>query len=64
MTATNPNQEIDTMKVSQNEDGTFNLEWHPDDPKWAWLNGMSEEQVKIIMEKAIQDFLEEMNGTV
>lgn len=62
MTATNPNQEIDTMKVSQNEDGSFSIEWHPDDPKWAWLNGMTQEQVQIILEKAIEDFMEELKN--
>jgi len=62
MTATNPNQEIDTLKVSENEDGTFNIEWHPDDPKWAWMNGMSNEQVQIILEKAIENYLEELKN--
>ena len=62
MTATNPKQETDTLKVSQNEDGTFNLEWQPDDPKWAWLNNMTQEQVQIMLEKAIQDYLEEVKN--
>ena len=62
MNAINPNQEIDTMRVSQNEDGTFNIEWHPDDPKWSWLNGMTQEQVQIILEKAIEDFMEELKN--
>ena len=56
------NKEIDTLKVSQNDDGTFNIEWHHDDPKWAWLNGMTQEQVQIILEKAIEDYLEEIKN--
>jgi len=59
MSATNPNQEIDTLRVTENEDGTFNIEWHPDDPKWNWMNAMSQEQVQIIFEQAMKNFIEE-----
>lgn len=62
MTAQNPNQEIDTFRVTENEDGTFALEWHPDDPKWAWLNDLTQDQIQIIMEQAIQSFMEESKG--
>ena len=29
----------DSLKISQNEDGTFSMEWDKEDPKWKWLNG-------------------------
>ncbi len=60
MNAANPNQEIDTLKITQNEDGTFNIEWHPDDPKWSWMNDLTQDQVQIILEQAIQNFLGEL----
>ena len=47
----------DTLKVSQNEDGTFTLDWSPDDPKWSWLNNLTSAEIQIIVEQAIADFL-------
>ena len=47
----------DSLKVSQNEDGTFTLDWSPDDPKWSWLNNLTSAEIQIIVEQAIADFL-------
>lgn len=45
----------DTLKVKENEDGSFTMEWDPEDPLWSWLNTMSEEEItKIITDYAEQ----------
>ena len=59
MSATNPNQEIDTLKITQNEDGSFTMDWDPQDPKWEWLNGLTSKEVQVIMEQAIKDYLDD-----
>ena len=56
MSATNPNQEIDTLKISQNADGSYTMDWHKDDPNWSWLNNLTSKEIQIIMEQAIKDF--------
>ncbi len=56
MSATNPNQEIDSLKFTKNEDGSFSVEWDPQDPKWSWLNGLTSKEIQIIMAQAIQEF--------
>jgi hypothetical protein len=56
MSATNPNQEIDTFRVIQNEDGSFSAEWDKNDPKWCFLNNLTSKEIQIIMEQAIKDF--------
>ena len=43
----------DSLKVSQNEDGTFTLEWDKDDPQWSFLNGLTSKEITAIIEKAI-----------
>lgn len=44
---------IDTLQVNENEDGSFTMEWDPEDPVWSWLNTLSEEDItKIITEYA------------
>jgi len=49
----------DSLKISQNEDGSFTMNWDPQDPKWSWLNGLTSKEVSIIMEQAIKDYLDD-----
>ena len=51
----------DSLKVEQNQDGTFTLEWDKDDPKWSFLNGMTAKEIQIIVEAAVKEGL---NGPV
>ena len=45
----------DTLTVKENEDGSFTMEWDPEDPLWSWLNTMTEEEItKIITDYAEQ----------
>jgi len=48
----------DSLKVDQNKDGTFSLEWDKDDPNWSWLNNMTSKEIQSFMEKAIKDGLD------
>jgi len=59
MNAQNQNQEIDTLKISENADGSFTLEWDKDDPKWSWLNDLTSAEIQIVVEQAIKNFIEE-----
>ena len=43
----------DSLKVEQNEDGSFTLEWDKDDPQWSFLNGLTSKEITAIIEKAI-----------
>ena len=46
----------DTLKITQNEDGSFIVDWSPDDPKWSWMNNLTSKEIQIIVEQAIQDY--------
>ena len=46
----------DSLKVHQNEDGSFSLEWDKEDTKWSWLNGLTSKELQVIIEKAIKDY--------
>ena len=46
----------DSLKIHQNEDGSFSLEWDKKDPNWAWLNGLTSKQLQVIIEQAIKDY--------
>ena len=59
MSATNQNQEIDSLKIIENEDGSFAIEWDPTDQKWNWLNGKTSAEISAIVEEAIKHSLKE-----
>jgi hypothetical protein len=57
MSATNQNQEIDSLKIVEQPDGSFQLEWDKDDPKWKFLNHLTSKEIQVIMEQAIKEEL-------
>jgi hypothetical protein len=52
------NQEIDTLSVKENPDGSFEITWDKNDPKWSFMNGLTNEQVQIIIKQAINEELQ------
>ena len=52
----------DSLKITQNEDKSFTLDWDPRDPRWSFLNGLTSKEVQIIMEQAIQDYLDDLKS--
>ena len=48
----------DSLKVEQNKDGSFTLEWDKDDPKWSFLNGMTSQEIQTIVEQAVKEGLD------
>ena len=48
----------DSLKVNQNKDGTFSLEWDKDDPNWKFLNGMTSKEIQEIVNQSIKNQLD------
>ena len=44
----------DGLKVTQNEDNTFTLEWDKEHPKWSFLNNLTSKEITAIIEEAIR----------
>ncbi len=44
----------ESLKVNQNSDGSFTLEWDKKDPNWKFLNNLTSKEIQVIMEQAIQ----------
>jgi hypothetical protein len=50
----------DGLKVDFNEEtGEMNLEWDPEDPRWSFLNGLTEEELSTMIMDAIKRRLEQ-----
>jgi hypothetical protein len=57
MSATNPNQEIDTLKITENADGSFTMDWDEKDPKWSWMNSLTSAEIQVIVRQAVDEEL-------
>ena len=58
MSVTNQNQEIDSLKIIEQPDGSFQMEWDKNDPKWKFLNGLTSAEIQVIMKQAINEELQ------
>ena len=50
--------EEDTLQVTENEDGTLSISWDKDDPKYSFMNDLTEAEVTAIIEQSIQRMLD------
>ena len=48
------NMMSDSLKVNQNEDGSFTLEWDKQDPDWKFLNDLTTKEIQVIIEQAMK----------
>ena len=44
----------DSLKINQNEDGSFSIEWDKKDPNWKFLNDLTSKEIQVIIEQAIK----------
>ena len=58
MSVINQNQEIDSLKIVEQPDGSFQMEWDKADPKWSWLNVLTSAEIQVIMKQAINEELQ------
>ena len=47
-------QNADSLKIHQNKDGSYSMEWDKQDPNWKWLNNLTSQEIQVIIEKAVQ----------
>ena len=54
------------LNVIQNEDGVVVFEWDKKDERWSWLNGLTDDQIKSIIEETIEKklLLEELANSL
>ena len=44
----------DSLKIHQNEDGSFSMEWDKQDPNWKFLNDLTSKEIQVIIKQAIK----------
>jgi hypothetical protein len=55
-------EQDDGLKVTENEDGTFILEWDEKDPRWSMLNGLTQEEVTAILIEGLEKLETELKN--
>jgi hypothetical protein len=55
-------EQNDGLKVLENEDGTFTLEWDEKDPRWSMLNGLTQEEVTAILIEGLEKLETELKN--
>lgn len=46
----------DSLKIHENEDGSFSIEWDREDQNWNWLNDLTTAEIETILEQAIKNY--------
>ena len=57
MSATNLNQEIDTLTIKQNADGSYEINWDKEDPMWSFMNHLTSAEIQVMIQQAIKEHL-------
>jgi hypothetical protein len=50
----------DSLRVSENDDGTLAIEWDPNDPRYAIFNTMTQDEIQDYITHALDEFIKEM----
>ena len=50
----------DSLKVTEQDDGTFLIEWDENDPQWSLFNGLSKEDMQTLITNAIEAYLHDI----
>ena len=48
-----------TLKINQNDNGSFTVEWDKKDPDWMFLNELTSEEIQDMISEVIKNDLNE-----
>ncbi len=46
----------DSLKIHENEDGSFSMEWDREDQNWNWLNDLTSAEIETMLQEAIRNY--------
>ncbi len=49
-------QKEDSLKINQNTEGSFDINWDKNDPRLQFMNNLTSEQIQSIIEQTMKDF--------
>lgn len=52
----------DSLRVTEEKDGSFTVEWDSTDPAYSWLNEKTEEELTKILTEQIESYLDQLKS--
>ena len=52
----------DSLRVTEEKDGSFTVEWDSDDPAYSWLSTKTEEELTKILTEQIENYLNQLKN--
>jgi len=52
---------VDSLSIEERDDGSYTINWDPNDPKWSWMNGLSEQEISEFVHDALKQTLDNKN---
>jgi hypothetical protein len=49
----------DSLRVTENDDGTLAIGWDPNDPRYMFLNDMTQQELQDYFTQALETFIQE-----
>jgi len=57
---TNQNEETDSLKITQNSDGSYEINWDKEDPMWSFMNHLTSAEIQVMIQQAIKEHLNDL----
>lgn len=54
----------DSLKVEEKEDGSLEISWDSNDPKYSWMNDLTKEEISSILERGISEMMNNEHGSI
>ena len=49
--------DVDGLSITENDDGTFQIEWDENDPRYSIFIGLSEEQINTMIVQGLREII-------
>ena len=53
----------DSLKISEDDNGNFCVEWDPNDPRYAIFNTMTEDELRSYILKSFDEYIKQHEST-
>ena len=52
----------DSLKIVEQPDGSFQMDWDKNDQKWNWLNGLTQKEITAILNEGLEKLKSELEN--
>tara|TARA_R100001463_G_scaffold78291_8_gene132549 strand:+ start:1052 stop:1264 length:213 start_codon:yes stop_codon:yes gene_type:complete len=49
--------DVDGLSITENDDGTFEVQWDENDPRYSMFKGLTEEQIQVMITEGLREII-------